>query len=121
MKRSDAFEALGLPAGAPRDEIEAARARLARRYPPEFQPEKFRRLDEAYRFLTSLPFFLGELLAAHASPDDRPASGEIADRFPPVAPPPDAAVDEALSELAALRRLEALWGASPKDDDDVPF
>ena len=63
MTRDRSLEVLGLSQFATRGEIEGAYKRLVRRYPPEFQPEKFRQIDEAYRFLTSLPYMLERLLS----------------------------------------------------------
>lgn len=56
MTKEKALATLNLTPPAGREEIEKAYQRLVRRYPPEFHPEKFRTLDEAYRFLTSLAF-----------------------------------------------------------------
>jgi len=46
---------LNLTPSASKEEIEQAYQRLVRRYPPEFQPEKFRRVDDAYRFSSPSP------------------------------------------------------------------
>jgi DnaJ-class molecular chaperone len=63
MTREGALKNLNLPPEADSEAIEKAYQRLARRYPPEFQPEKFRIIDESYRQLTSLPEMLERLLS----------------------------------------------------------
>ena len=63
MTREEALTQLGLSPSASKDDIEQAYRRMVRRYPPEFQPEKFRQVDEAYQSLISLPFLLEKLLA----------------------------------------------------------
>lgn len=63
MTREQALTNLQLSAAATREDIEQAYQKLVRRYPPEFHPERFRRVDESYRFLTSLPFMVAKLLA----------------------------------------------------------
>ena len=59
MTKEKALAVLNLFPPASQEEIEKAYQRLVRRYPREFHPEKFRALDEAYRFLTSLAFRIG--------------------------------------------------------------
>jgi hypothetical protein len=62
MTREEALEVLNLTSTASPEDIESAYQRLVRRYPPEFQPEKFRGIDEAYRFLTSLAYQVERLI-----------------------------------------------------------
>jgi hypothetical protein len=62
MTREEALEVLNLTSSASPEDIEAAYQRLVRRYPPEFQPEKFRGIDEAYRFLTSFAYQVERLM-----------------------------------------------------------
>jgi curved DNA-binding protein CbpA len=61
MTRKDALAVLHLPDSATREDLDQAYQRLVKRYPPEFNPEKFRQIDEAYNFLTSLPYLLERL------------------------------------------------------------
>ena len=63
MTRDQALTNLQLSAAATPEDIEQAYQKLVRRYPPEFHPERFRRVDESYRFLTSLPFMVAKLLS----------------------------------------------------------
>jgi hypothetical protein len=62
MTKMEALEVLNLTSSASPEDIESAYQRLVRRYPPEFQPDKFRRIDEAYRFLTSFAYQVERLL-----------------------------------------------------------
>ena len=61
--KSEALKVLNLPGETDREEIEKTYHRLVRRYPPEFNPDRFREIDEAYRFLTSFPYQLERLLS----------------------------------------------------------
>jgi len=63
MTREEALQSLNLPFDADREAVEAAYRRLVRRYPPEFHPEKFRTIDDSYRYLVSLPAMVQQLLA----------------------------------------------------------
>ncbi len=109
MTREEALSRLNLPPSAGKEEIEQAYRRMVRRYPPEFQPEKFRQIDEAYRFLVSLPFLLEKLLA--------PAeTGEISKdlfSFDLFLPDPSA-LEEALAEAKKEFKMSYLWPASRK-------
>ncbi|HYB20044.1 MAG TPA: J domain-containing protein [Thermodesulfobacteriota bacterium] len=109
MTREEALIQLNLPPSAGKEEIERSYQRMVRRYPPEFHPEKFRQIDEAYRFLVSLPFLLEKLLAPDA------ASGEVdKNLFSFVLPPPPFSVlEEALSEVQKQFKMSYLW-PSPK-------
>ena len=62
MTKEKALKILNLTPAATREEIDHAYQRLVRRYPPEFHPEKFREIDEAYKFLTSLVFRIEKLI-----------------------------------------------------------
>ncbi len=64
MNRKEALNTLGLPETAGPEHIEQAYRKLVRRYPPEFHPEKFRAVDEAYRILSSI----AHLVVTHLSP-----------------------------------------------------
>lgn len=58
-RRRTAF--LDLSEAAAPEEIETAYRHLVRRFPPEFQPEKLREIDEAYRPI----LFLKKTILAH--------------------------------------------------------
>ena len=104
MTRKECFDILRLTPSATREEIEAAYKRMVRRYPPEFQPDKFRQVDEAYRSLTSLSYLLERLL----SPDmeDTTIDKELFDFS--LSPPADL-LEKALSDIKKHFRMEHLW------------
>ena len=49
-----AYKTLQIDSGASREDIDRAFRRMARRYPPEFKPERFAQMRAAYEYLTSL-------------------------------------------------------------------
>ena len=104
MTQKECFEILRLSPSATREEIETAYKRLVRRYPPEFQPDKFRQVDEAYRFLTSLPYLLERLL----SPDMEDTTIDKGLFDFSLSPPVDL-LEEALSDIKKDFRMEYLW------------
>ena len=53
MNREIALQTLNLDSQAAHETIEKNYRKLINRYPPEFHPDKFREIDDAYRFLTS--------------------------------------------------------------------
>ncbi len=108
MTRQDALNELNLPAGGTADEITQAYRRLARRYPPEFNPERFRRIDEAYRYLTSLPDMIERIFSQ--SVGEGIAAADLS--FSAVLPPE--AVDRALASLACESRIAVLWPGEAK-------
>lgn len=99
-----AFKLLNLPETADRAEIEQAYRRLVRRYPPEFHSEKFRRIDEAYRLLTSLSFLLERLLNPETRED--PLTADLFDFDPS---PPENLMEQALAELKKRFIENHLW------------
>lgn len=103
MTRQDALNELNLPSGGTEEEITRAYHRLARRYPPEFNPERFRKIDEAYRYLTSLPDMIERIFSQ--SVGEGIAAADLC--FSPVLPPE--AVDKALASLGQESRIEAIW------------
>ena len=111
MTREEALTLLNLPPSALTEEIEQAYQRMVRRYPPEFQPEKFRQVDEAYRFLTSLPFVLEKLLAPGADSDE---VNKSLFSFS-LSPPQLSVLDEALSEAKKQFKMSYLW-PNPKKE-----
>jgi len=103
MTREKALTILNLPSSAGREEIDQAYHRLIRRYPPEFHPEKFRSIDEAYRFLTSLAFRIERLLSPQTKIDlDRKA-------FSFGLSPPVSSLEGALSEIRKQLKIAFLW------------
>lgn len=110
MTREEWLAVLNLPGSATKGDIEQAYQRLVRRYPPEFQPEKFRQIDDAYRFLTSLPSMLERLLSSAAQEKELDKS-----LFSLTATPPVAALEAALRELKKQVKLSFLW-PSPKKE-----
>ena len=110
MTREEALAQLNLPPSAGKDEIEPAYRRMVRRYPPEFQPEKFRQVDEAYRRLVSLPFLLEKLLA----PADSEEVNKSLFSFD-LSPPPPAALEEAVLEAKKKFKMSYLWPSWKKE------
>jgi hypothetical protein len=110
MTREESLTVLNLPASAVKGEIEQAYQRLVRRYPPEFQPEKFRQIDEAYRFLISLPSMLEKLLSPAAQEKELDKS-----LFSLKIAPPSAALEDALWEVKKQFKLSFLWPSPPRE------
>ena len=119
MTREQALENLNLAPAVDREEIEKAYQRLVRRYPPEFHPDRFRQIDESYRFLVSLPFLLEKLLSPalqEASPDPLLFS------FSPSVP--EHFREQALREIRKHYLLSHMWQSAPPGDTsntDPPF
>ena len=111
MNREEALNQLNLPPSASKEEIEQAYHRMVRRYPPEFHPEKFRQIDESYRFLTSLPFLLEKLLAPGAGIEEMKKSLFSFS----LSPPQFSILEEALTEAKKQFKMSYLW-PSPKKD-----
>jgi hypothetical protein len=111
MTREEAMLQLNLPPSACKEEIEQAYQRMVRRYPPEFQPEKFRQIDEAYRFLTSLPFLLEKLMAPGTESEEVNKNLFCFS----LSPPPISILDEALWEAKKQFKMSYLW-PSPKKE-----
>ena len=110
MTREKALARLNLPSSAGREEIERAYQRLVRRYPPEFHPEKFRDLDEAYRFLTSLAFRIERSLLPQAKMEiDR-------DSLSFNLTPPIASLEAALNEIKTKLKIAFLWKPLEKEN-----
>ena len=110
MTREEALNQLNLPPSAGREEIEQAYQRMVRRYPPEFQPEKFRQVDVAYRSLVSLPFLLEKLLAPGAA-DEEVDKNLFSFDLPSLQP---AVLEEALLEAKKNFKMSYLWPSSDK-------
>lgn len=105
MTGQDALNELGLAETAGKEEMEQAYRRLVRRYPPEFNPERFQKIDEAYRFLTSLPDRVAQLLSPAVEGGVTSADFRLSAVLAPES------VDEALVSLSRGARLAALWPA----------
>jgi curved DNA-binding protein CbpA len=111
MTREQALNQLNLPPSAGKEEIEQAYQRMVRRYPPEFQPEKFRQVDEAYHFLTSLPFVLEKLLAPGDGSDEVNKS-LFSFSF---SAPQLSILEEALLEVKKQFKMSYLWPHPKKE------
>jgi curved DNA-binding protein CbpA len=111
MTREEALAQLNLPPSAGREEIEQAYQRMVRRYPPEFHPEKFRQVDEAYRLLVSLPFLLEKLLAPGAGSEDVNKSLFSFD----LSPPQPGVLEEAILEAKKKFKMSYLWPSFNKE------
>jgi curved DNA-binding protein CbpA len=110
MTRGKALTILNLSSSASREEIGQAYQRLIRRYPPEFHPDKFRAIDEAYHFLTSLAFRIEKLLSPESKVDlDRKT-------FSFDLPPPVSSLEGAISEIKKQLKIAFLW--SPLEEED---
>jgi len=107
MTRDQALTLLNLPPEASREDIDEAYGRLVRRYPPEFQPEKFRRIDMAFRFLTSFAARLESLLSRGSASCAAPGKELIPVFIVP--PAPASLLDAALAETGKAARLTCLW------------
>lgn len=104
--REQALEVLNLDADATREEIDTAFQRMVRRYPPEFHPQRFRRIDESYRTLTSLAFVVETILGDKQSSDDDNLARSLAD-LTLVAD--ETAVQKAMKEMRIQLLIEKLW------------
>ena len=105
MNREEALKILNLGSSPGAGELEQTYQRLVRRYPPEFHPEKFRAIDEAYRFLTSVSFRIESLLTPQATkPLDRKA-------YSFTLSPPASSIEPALAEIEKEWKKAFLWGS----------
>lgn len=111
MTREQALTNLNLSPAADREEIEKAYQRLVRRYPPEFNPERFRQVDESYRFLTSLPYMLEKLLSPAL---DQPQPDAAQFSFTPAVP--ENCREQALREIKRLFMYSCLWGERSSEE-----
>jgi len=111
MTREKALTLLNLSSSAGREEIDQAYHRLIRRYPPEFHPEKFREVDEAYRFLTSLAFRIERLLSPQTKIDHLDTKAFSFDLTPPIS-----SLEDALSEIKKQLKITFLWRPLEKGD-----
>ncbi|WP_448382621.1 DnaJ domain-containing protein [Desulfosoma sp.] len=110
MTRKEALQVLGLPENADRESVERAYRRLARRYPPELQPDRFRRIDVAYRHLISLAERLETALQSSTG-KDKEVDLDIFRSLPAL---PDETFEKALCELRTLFVLDILFPPSKK-------
>lgn len=104
MTREEALQNLNLSTDANPEDIEKAYQRLVRRYPPEFNPDKFRLIDDSYRQLTSLPAMIEKLLSPSVSTSSFDAA--LLAFNPAIA---SSCLDEALEEIKRSALHEALW------------
>ncbi len=99
-----ALKALGLDREAAPEAIEKAYRKLINRYPPEFHPDRFRQVDEAYRYLTSYP----KRVAALFAPDAISKSVDLSlFRYPEGEK--SELLDAGIAEIRRLTRLWYLW------------
>lgn len=105
MTRDEALKILNVTAAADKDTVEEAYRRLVRRYPPEFHPEKFRKVDRAYRLLTSVPYQVEHFLGSHTE------QGEIDAEFFSLSPAPPSGeeIAEAMKAVKSELRMAHLW------------
>jgi len=106
MTREEALQNLNLSPEATREEIESAYRRMVRRYPPEFQPDRFRIVDESYRLLTSLSFLLESILSSEREHDVEKMLSELD------ATADEDAVEKSLKDVRTLFLKEVLWPRS---------
>jgi hypothetical protein len=117
MNAKEALERLSLDEQATPETIEKTYRKLINRYPPEFQPEKFRRIDEAYRFLTSYPRMVEMLFAptsVERTPDMNIFRFEVKDSA--------SLLEAGMREIKRRERIDFLWEKDKdKRNDDLPF
>ena len=111
MTREEALAQLNLSPSAGKEDIEQAYQRMVRRYPPEFQPDKFRQVDEAYRSLVSLAFLLEKLLSPADGAEDVNKNLFSFD----LSPPRPGVLEEALSEAKRNFKKSYLWPSHEKE------
>jgi|GEM_PF-899249 len=110
MTRKQALTLLHLEADATPEDVERAYLRLVRRFPPEFHPDKFRQIDEAYRFLSSWSYRLEHLLRP-----EKVAAPEHGN-FPYHLEPPTAPDETLLQAFRQQLRRSHLWEAEPPSE-----
>ena len=109
MTKKHAYGILNLGTDATAEDIDRAYKRLVRRYPPEFHPERFREVDDAYRFLTSLSRRLEHAFNSHTT-------GRIdSSVFDYKLVPPEEPLPCAMKELRLLARISYLWAEDSHD------
>lgn len=109
MTRQDALKILKVSPSAGKEEIESAYYKLVKRYPPEFNPDKFRETDEAYRYLTSFTVMIESLLSENVS-----EAGLDADLFSFELSPENLSVDGAMKEIKSEFKIAHLWSGLTK-------
>jgi curved DNA-binding protein CbpA len=114
-RKSEALKVLNLSDDAAKEEIEKAYQRMVRRYPPEFNPDRFREIDEAYRFLTSFPYQLERLLSP-----EKTKSSKDPGWFEFSLSAPQGLLPGALSEIKEAFYLNHLWSRpkAPEEKDN---
>ncbi len=115
LTRGEALQILGLSQDADAAAVEKAYRRLARRYPPELQPEKFRHIDAAYRFLISPAHRLETALHGYKTHEPK-IDPEIFRSVPPLS---ETTLEKAAQQLRTLFLLDILYPPS-KDSRDSP-
>lgn len=105
MNTEKALERMGLDDQATPEAIEKVYRKLTNRYPPEFHPERFRQVDEAYRFLSSYPRRV-EMLFSPNTGGRKPDMGIFGFAVDNSA----TLLEEGLAEVRRLERMRFLWG-----------
>ena len=104
MTREEALQNLNVPSDADSEAIEKAYQRLVRRYPPEFNPDKFRVIDDSYRQLISLAAMIEKLLSPGVTDAKTDPALLVFDLSIP-----DSSLDKAMEEIRAISLVAALW------------
>lgn len=104
MTRETALNILKLSPAAGKEAIESAYYKFVKRYPPEFNPDKFREIDEAYRYLTSFTVMIESLLSENVN------EGMVdAELFSFTLSSESVSVDDALREIKNSFKISHLW------------
>ncbi|MBF0458095.1 MAG: DnaJ domain-containing protein [Nitrospirae bacterium] len=110
MTRDTALNILKLSSAAGKEEIESTYYKLVKRYPPEFNPDKFREIDEAYRYLTSFTVMIESLLSGDSN------EGTVdAELFSFTLPSESVSVDDAMREIKNSFKIAHLWSGLTSD------
>lgn len=105
MTKEEGLEKLKLPPTASKEEIERAYQKLVKRYPPEFHPDKFREIDEAYSYLTSFSAMINNLLSSNSDES-------TLERYMPsfsIDSPTAETVDKALEDIKIILKTDILF------------
>lgn len=106
MTAGQALTILKMKPSATTEEIRLACNKMVRRSPPEFHPERFREIDEAYRFLTSFTHTLERLFSGETSVitiEGGLLSFDI--------PSPASSLDDVVAQSQKKFKTAYLWGA----------
>ncbi|MCI4626573.1 MAG: DnaJ domain-containing protein [Candidatus Magnetoovum sp. WYHC-5] len=104
MTKDKAVKILNIPLSAKQEEIEATYYKLVKRYPPEFNPDKFREIDEAYRYLTSFVVMIKSLLSEEVS--EERLDVELFSFKPSIS---KLSLDDTIKEIKGRFKIAHLW------------